>query len=76
MAQIPANTKMWDMLVAQAKTKYSKWPSPTASNWVHSKYVQLGGKFVESSKELSRKERKDREESEREKKKRAKAGLK
>lgn len=75
MAQIPANTKMWDMLIAQAKTKFDKWPSPTASNWVHSKYVQLGGKFVESTRELNRKERKDRAESEKKNQERRKAGL-
>lgn len=75
MAQIPANTKMWDMLIAQAKTKFDKWPSPTASNWVHNKYVQLGGKFVESTRELTRKERKDRAESEKKNQERRKAGL-
>lgn len=75
MAQIPANIKMWDMLIAQAKTKYDKWPSPTASNWVHSKYVQLGGKFVESKKELDRKQRRDHAESDKKNAERRKAGL-
>jgi hypothetical protein len=52
MAQIPANQKMWNMLVAQAKTRYRIYPSPAASHWVHSHYVQLGGKFVESQKQV------------------------
>lgn len=75
MAGIPANTKMWDMLVAQAKTKTTKWPNPSSSNWVHTQYTQLGGKFVESVDQLSRKERRDRAQSEKEKARRRKMGL-
>ena len=59
MASIPANTKLWNMLIAQAKTKFRVWPSAAASAWVHQHYVQLGGKFVESTKQLTRKEHKE-----------------
>lgn len=47
MASKPLNTKLWDMIVAQAKAKYSNYPNPGASHWVHSQYVKHGGKFVE-----------------------------
>lgn len=43
---VPVNKKLWDMLVAQAKTKFMKWPSLPASKWVHSQYVQKGGQFT------------------------------
>ena len=52
MAQIPANQKLWVMYVAQAKAKYHVWPSPTATEWVHDHYVQAGGKFVGSEREV------------------------
>jgi hypothetical protein len=40
------------MLVTQAKSKFAKYPSPAAAHWVHSRYVQMGGKFVSSQKEV------------------------
>ena len=49
MAQKPANEKLWNMVIAQAKAKYSTYPNPAASHWVHEKYVQSGGKFIDSS---------------------------
>lgn len=76
MAQIPANTKMWNMFVAQAKTRFNKWPSATASAWVHQHYTQAGGKFVESTKQLTPKEKLDHDISERKKKADKKKGLK
>jgi hypothetical protein len=33
-AQVPANQKLWNMYVAQAKARYHTWPSPTAAKWV------------------------------------------
>lgn len=75
MASIPANPKMWEMCIAQAKTKFNKWPSPTASNWVHSKYVNLGGKFVESVDQLDRQQRRDHDEVEKNDEERKRAGL-
>jgi hypothetical protein len=50
--QLPANPKMWNMLTAQARSKFRTYPSPAAAHWVHSHYVQLGGKFVNSKKEI------------------------
>lgn len=69
MSQIPANQKLWNMLVMQAKTKFNVWPSAAASAWVHQHYVQMGGRFVESVKALNVKEKQGRkEEHEKEKK--------
>lgn len=50
--QVPANPRLWNMITTQAKTKFAKYPSPAAAHWVHSKYVQLGGRFVGSEKEV------------------------
>lgn len=69
MSQIPANQKLWNMLIAQAKTHFRVWPSAAASAWVHQHYVNMGGRFVESTKALKPKEARDRkEEHEKEKK--------
>jgi hypothetical protein len=46
--QIPYNQKLWNMLVTQAKSRFNKYPSPAAAHWVHSRYLQMGGKFVTS----------------------------
>ena len=48
--QHPANPKLWNMLTAQARSKFRTYPSPAAAHWVHSHYVQLGGNFVPSKK--------------------------
>ena len=45
----PANPKLYAMIVAQARAKYSNYPNPGASAWVHKKYVQSGGQFVETT---------------------------
>jgi hypothetical protein len=50
--QIPANPKLWNMTTTQAKVKFAKYPSPAAAHWVHSRYVQLGGRFVDSEKDV------------------------
>jgi hypothetical protein len=49
VAEKPANEKLWAMIIAQAKAKYSTYPNPAASHWVHEKYVQSGGKFIDSN---------------------------
>lgn len=59
MAAIPANQKLWRMLTQQARAKFRVYPSPAASHWVHQQYVQKGGRFVESSKHLSRQDREE-----------------
>jgi len=50
--QLPANPRMWNMITAQARSRFAKYPSPAAAHWVHAKYVQMGGKFVTSEKEI------------------------
>ena len=49
MATKPANPKLWATIVAMARAKYSNYPNPGASNWVHKKYVQSGGQFIETT---------------------------
>jgi hypothetical protein len=59
------------MLTAQARTKFTTYPSPAAAHWVHSRYLQLGGKFVPSKKDIDPRfrdydqEKRDKEEKER-----------
>jgi hypothetical protein len=50
--QVPANPRLYNMITTQAKTKFAKYPSPAAAHWVHTKYLQMGGKFVESKKDV------------------------
>lgn len=69
--QHPANPKLWNMLTTQARSKFRTYPSPAAAHWVHSRYTQLGGKFVDSKKQIDPKmrdyeqEKRDKEEKER-----------
>ncbi|CAB4128800.1 hypothetical protein UFOVP223_79 [uncultured Caudovirales phage] len=50
MAEVPTNEKLYAMVVTQAKAKYRIYPSPGASHWVHRRYLEMGGKFVDSEK--------------------------
>ena len=50
--QFPANPKQWNMIVAQARSKFRTYPSPAAAHWVHTHDVQLGGKFVNKESEV------------------------
>lgn len=54
MAQVPTNEKLYAMVVFQAKAKYRIYPSPGASHWVHRRYLELGGKFEDSSEKTRR----------------------
>lgn len=56
VASKPANPKLYAMIVAQAKAKYSNYPNPGASHWVHERYIQSGGRFIESTEESRRKD--------------------
>jgi len=49
VASKPANEKLYLMIVAQAKAKYSNYPNPGASHWVHERYIQSGGTFIETN---------------------------
>jgi hypothetical protein len=63
----PANPKLYAMIVAQARAKYSSYPNPGASAWVHKKYVQSGGQFIETTEATRRagmaKKKQDREKA-------------
>lgn len=50
--QIPANPRLYNMVVAQAKSKFNKYPSPAAASWVHSQYGMKGGRYVTSKKDI------------------------
>jgi hypothetical protein len=50
--QYPTNPRLWNLITTQARTRFSKYPSPAAAHWVHTKYVQLGGQFVDSKKDV------------------------
>jgi len=49
VAEKPANEKLWAMIIAQAKAKYSTYPNPAASHWVRERYVQSGGRFTDTN---------------------------
>jgi hypothetical protein len=55
MASKPANPRLWNTIVAMAKAKYSNYPNPGASHWVHKNYVEKGGQFIETSEKDRRK---------------------
>lgn len=79
--QYPANPKLFNMLTAQARTKFTTYPSPAAAHWVHSRYTQLGGKFVPSKKDIDPRfrdydqEKRDKEEKARKAKVTKKVGI-
>jgi hypothetical protein len=68
MSSIPANQKLWSMLLVQARAKFRTFPSPAASHWIHEKYTQMGGQFVESKKDLDRDNKKESDKKEQEEK--------
>jgi hypothetical protein len=56
VADVPVNEKLYAMVVFQAKAKYRIYPSPGASHWVHRRYLEMGGKFIDSEEVARRKE--------------------
>lgn len=55
MADVPANPKLWNLLLRQAKAKYpshGKNLAFPASKWLREEYSRQGGKFVGSKKEV------------------------
>ena len=72
--QTPANPKLWNMITMQARTKFAKYPSPAAAHWVHTRYTQLGGRFVKNKSEVDPRfrdyaqEARDKEEEQKKKK--------
>ena len=77
--QEPANPKLWNMITAQAGAKFSK-NSPARGHWIHARYLQLGGKFVPTKKDIDPRfrdyvqEEKDRKEKDAKKKVTKKVG--
>jgi hypothetical protein len=70
MASKPANPRLWNTIVAMAKAKYSNYPNPGASHWVHKTYVEKGGQFIESSEKdrrikMAKKKQENKNEKER-----------
>ena len=72
--QEPANPKLYNMVVAQARTKFTTYPSPAAAHWVHTRYAQLGGQYVKSKSQVDPRmrdyvqEERDKKEKEQKKK--------
>jgi hypothetical protein len=67
--EYPANPKLYNMIKAQALSKFQK-SSPARGHWIHTKYNQLGGKMVASKKDVDPRFR-DYVEEEKEKKEKA-----
>ena len=70
MASKPANPKLWATIVAMARAKYSNYPNPGASHWVHKTYVEKGGQFIETTekdrrKKMEQKKHENKQEKER-----------
>jgi hypothetical protein len=71
--QVAANPKLWNMVTAQAATRFSK-NSPARGHWIHAKYNQLGGQYVKSKKDIDPRfrdyaqEKRDKEEEQKKKK--------
>ena len=55
MPEVPTNEKLYAMVVSQAKARYRIYPSPGASHWVHRRYLELGGKYIDSEEIAERK---------------------
>lgn len=56
MSDVAQNQRLYAMVVMQAKAKYRIYPSPGASHWVHKRYLELGGKYLDSEVEERKKE--------------------
>jgi len=53
--KVPTNQRLWSMIIMQAKARFSKYPSPGASHWVHDQYIKHGGQFATVSEETRQK---------------------
>lgn len=70
--EYPANPRLWNMITTQARTKFTKYPSPAAAHWVRTQYEMKGGKFVGSKKDVDPRMRDVAEEKKEDKLKKAK----
>jgi hypothetical protein len=69
--QVAANPRLYNLITTQAKSRFPKYPSPSAAHWVHTRYTQMGGRYVGSEKEVDPRMR-DRVHEQEEKQKKAK----
>ena len=64
----PGNPRLYATIVAMARAKYSSYPNPGASAWVHKRYLQSGGQFIETTEATRRagmaKKKSDKEQAE------------
>ena len=58
MPNIPVNKKLYNSVKAEAKRKFSAWPSAYASGWLVKEYKRRGGKY-----KITKKSRKARSKS-------------
>jgi hypothetical protein len=68
--QIPANPRLYNMVRMQASSRFSK-ESPASGHWIHTKYSQMGGKYVTSKKDIDPRNRDLVEEKKEKEKKKA-----
>lgn len=47
------NKKLYNQVIADAKSRFHTWPSAYASGWVVRRYKELGGKYKSSEKSSS-----------------------
>lgn len=59
MSEVPTNQRLWNSLVAQAKSRFKTWPSIPASTWVRKQYIQHGGRFADSKSVTASKKRQE-----------------
>jgi hypothetical protein len=69
--EYPANPRLWNMVRAQSKSRFSK-QSPASAHWIRTHYTQMGGKFVSSRKEIDPRNRDVAEEVKEKKEKESK----
>lgn len=66
--QVPANPRLYNMIRTQADTRFQK-ESPAKAHWMHSRYLQMGGRFVDSERQVDPRMRDYVEEAQKKKKK-------
>lgn len=44
----PTNLRLWHALTTMARARFSRYPNPAASHWVHQQYLLKGGQFAKS----------------------------
>lgn len=68
--QVPANPRLYNMIRTQAESRFQK-ESPAKAHWMHSRYLQMGGRFVDSERKVDPRMRDYVEEAKQKQKKKA-----